>query len=272
MNNLGGEPTFAPESNGYGFLGTSSYGWYYVYSVNFANPSKRELKRNITPLENNLGQYVLEDIEQMKPSFYKYKTETDVFDADNPGKYRSNMHLGLILDEAPDYLQDNTFSGIDIYALATLGVAGVKAVNEKVEKLEETIRDFGIVKMKEKTIYVQLDNAFSDKLTDQDLPVVTANTSNPKITVSIISQDKNGFTLALNKLPETEVMINWIAMAKVTVYNEVDYSESIESELREQLIVPETTKNRIKTRVSKQKQEPLELIDPEIKGRPKRIN
>ncbi|MGC9330646.1 MAG: hypothetical protein ACP5DZ_02065 [Bacteroidales bacterium] len=42
MNNLAGEPTFAPQTNGYGYLGTNSYAWWYLYYMNASQVSRRE--------------------------------------------------------------------------------------------------------------------------------------------------------------------------------------------------------------------------------------
>ncbi len=85
-------------------------------------------RRNITAVDEDMSEYLMQDIDKMKPSFYKYKLETDEMEAGNEPKCRPNMHIGLILDETPDYIQDQAFSGVDVYALASLGLAGVKPV------------------------------------------------------------------------------------------------------------------------------------------------
>ena len=53
----------------------------------------------------------MNDIDRIKPSFYKYNMETDQMEAGNENKYRAQMHLGVIIDESPDYILDQSFSG-----------------------------------------------------------------------------------------------------------------------------------------------------------------
>jgi hypothetical protein len=267
MNNLSGEPTIAPQTNSYGYLGTNSYAWYYLYYVNAVQVSRRETKRDITYLENNLGHYVIQDIKKMKPAFYKYKVETDKFDPDNPRKYRPNMHMGIILDEAPDYLKDNAFSGIDVYALATLGLAGVQQVNERVETLEQTVQDFGLTEVTTRKTYIDFSDDFREKLSEDDMPVVTVSPTQQGIHFSVEGQNENGFYLVADQEPEQEIMVNWIAMAKTCVKTR---KPDIDENLQKQLDVPENVKTDAKKRFDHKQTEPMELINPNIGGSPKK--
>jgi hypothetical protein len=132
-----------PNAANYGYIGTSSYYYYAMYSNNFIDPSRRELKRNITYIDKDksISDFVINDIRNMKPAFYKYKFETDNVEKNNESKYRPNMHLGVILDESPDYVQDNEFSGIDIYALSTFALVGAKYSIEKIDSLENEVNE-----------------------------------------------------------------------------------------------------------------------------------
>ncbi|MFO7790560.1 MAG: hypothetical protein R6V32_08305 [Bacteroidales bacterium] len=269
MNNLSGEPTFAPEANEYGFLGTNNYAWWYLYYVNASAVSRRELKRDITYMDDELGNYIMQDIENMKPAFYKFKVETDELNPDKPSKYRPNMHMGVILDETPDYIQDNAFSGIDVYALTTLTLAGVKNLNERVKTIEKEIQDFGIIKPTSRRTYIEFSESFSKKLNKNDLPVVTVSPTQQNIHLSVEEQNKNGFYLVIDHLPDEPGMVNWIAMAKAKVKTE---NPDIPEDIKNQLDVPEDVKKEAKKLFKHEQPEPMELIDPDLNGRTKRIN
>ncbi len=241
MNNLAGEPTFAPEANQYGYLGTNSYAWYYLYYYNASAVSRRELKRDITYVDDQLDAYVMQDIESMRPAFYKFKVEPDELDPDNPSKYRPNMHMGIFVDEAPDYLQDNAFSGIDVYGLATLTLAGVKLNRESIKNIEKEIReihDFGTAHLSGNEIRVDFNKNFSGTE-----PVVTVTPHSPANDYYIQSQDERGFVLAVENA--NHFKFNWIAMAeKVTSTEKTDVS--IDPHLKSQLEIDEATKEQMR--------------------------
>ncbi|HKK69433.1 MAG TPA: hypothetical protein VJ946_14515, partial [Bacteroidales bacterium] len=239
MNNLASEPTISPQANQYGYIGTNNYAWYYLYYLNAVQVSRRETKRDITYLDKHLGKYVMQDIEQMKPAFYKYKVETDKFDPDNPRKYRPNMHMGIILDEAPDYLQDNAFSGIDIYALSTLTLAGVQENRKDIKEITKKVSDFGMVNPESQEMWIEFDDSFSGKLNLNAKPVVTATPNQQGVSVSVKDQTRNGFMLVTDKPDAQNLMINWVAMAKTKV-NETQ--PAVDPALERQLDVPETVK------------------------------
>ena len=128
-----------PSSANYGYIGTSSYYYYYMYSNNFIDPSSKTIKRNITQVKNEILNYIMNDIDNITPSLYKYIFETDEIIKGKETKYRPNLHLGIILEDAPDYIQDNDFSGIDIYALSTLSLVGVKHNRTEIQQLRDEI-------------------------------------------------------------------------------------------------------------------------------------
>lgn len=234
-----------PQTDDYGYVGTNSLAWYYIYSYNFANPSRRELKRNINSIEGINADIIMHDIERMKPSIYKYKNETDVFIKGKEAKYRPNMHLGLILDEVPDYMQDNAFSGVDIYALGTVALTGVKYNRESIKKLQEKITDFGSKNMNSTEIWINFDSEFANKLSGI-VPVVTISSNNPSVTISITEKNSNGFkVVASQAVPELN--IDWIAMAKVEVKTVNMTDDEINKYKKEkQLIVSESDKFKVK--------------------------
>jgi len=265
INNLASEPTIAPSAAQFGYVGTNSYPWYYLYYVNAIQVSSKETKRNINYLDDDMSELVMADLDKIKPSFYKYKAETDDFVPDNPAKFRPQFHLGLILEDTPDYLQDNTFSGIDIYALSTMTLAGVKYNRHKIEKIEEVIDsqpiiDFGIAKMNGKTIAVNYKADFINKLNDNELPVVNITPNKPDISYFVKSQDINGFVLEIKEAGNFE--FNWVAYAKVnnTVDKKIQYNEgNISSDIIKHIRVSQDVKDNSKQLFSRRNIKLMEL-------------
>lgn len=254
INNLAAEPTFAPQANEYGFIGTASYAWYYTYTYNIVTASRRNIKRNITYIneDENLTSLVMNDIENMKPAFYKFNVETDSYNPENPSKYRPNMHMGVIIDEAPDYVQDNTFSGIDVYALSTLCLTGVKENYKEIKELKKQIQDFGIVQISGTEAFIKFNKDFSGTH-----PVVTITPQTYTQGYFISSQNEEGFTIQLHE--PGEITFNWIALAERT---EDDYTKdnyNIDPLMLSQLKVDEATKERVKQLLLKEQEQLMEL-------------
>ncbi len=185
--------------------------------MNAIQVSSKNTKRDINYLDESLSELVMNDIDIIKPSFYKYKTETDTYFPEQPSKYRPQFHLGLILEDTPDYLQDNTFSGIDVYALSTLSLAGVKYNRQKIENIEskmssQPVFDFGRASMNGKIITVSYKNEFVSQLGCGDIPIVNITPCTPGIGYYIRSQTIQGFTLEISNSQPFE--FNWVAYAK----------------------------------------------------------
>ncbi len=125
-----------PNAGFFGEVGTSSLYWWRMHASSFNVVSQRELKRDITPVEDGNYETVINDIDALKPSFYKFKVETDVLEKDNEAKYRPFPHLGVIIDESPDYILGVDKKTVDIYALSTLSLAGVKYNRNEIQKLK----------------------------------------------------------------------------------------------------------------------------------------
>ena len=239
-----------PNAGNWGYVGTNTLYWYYMYSNNFIDPSERSLKRDIRPLDENLGQWVMQDIMNLKPSFYKYKHETDEVETGNELKYRPNMHLGLILDEAPDYLQDNAFSGIDLYALASLAIVGVQQNHVAIDALSRNIQDFGSLTMSGTEIWVPFSEDFIQNLAAGQLPVVTLTADQGGVVLFVSEKTGNGFRVKSEK--PVNCSFDWMAMAKVKTGN----SESIpvDEDLLRQLRVNPDQKDKVRSFMKNMKQ------------------
>ncbi|MFH2143672.1 MAG: hypothetical protein ABIJ97_14705 [Bacteroidota bacterium] len=232
-----------PNAGNWGYIGTAALYWYYSYAMSHVNVSKRELKREITPLDENLYAFVMNDIEKIKPSFYKYKIETDEMESGNEFKYRPNMHLGVILDEAPDYIQDNAFSGIDIYALSTLSLAGVKYNHQEIEKMKTTASDFGSSSISGNEVWIYFSEEFSSLITENFLPVITIAPYYPNAQLYISEKNNKGFKVRSEN--NANCTFDWIAMVKVENKKSVSIESKIPQDLLLQIRVPENNKQQM---------------------------
>jgi len=199
--------------------------------------SRRELKRDITYFDENISEYVMDDIMSLKPSFYKYKAENDTKIVGNEQRTRYNMHLGFILDETPDYVQDNAFSGIDLYSLTSLSIAGVQENRKSINKIEEQIteiHDFGIAELNGIEVYIRFNKDFSGTN-----PVVAITPLGANKDCCIKSQDESGFVVAVENA--SSFKFNWIAMATKNANTKASDAQ-IDPQLKTQLEVDEAKK------------------------------
>ncbi len=257
INNLSGEPTVAPSIGGWGYLGTNSVSWYYLYYQNAIAVSRRELKRDIQPLNKDLCNYALNEIMKMKPSLYKFNNENDELVSGSESKTRYNYHLGLILDETPDFIQDNAFSGIDVYALSTLNLAGIQAVNSQLQEIPVT--DFGQGRVTANETRINYSDILS-KADVKDIPIVNITPTSPNAKFYIKSQDKNGFVIVSENGPMT---FNWTANAHKNI-SEKQYD--IPASVMSQLKVDESKKATMRSITPSKQTEPLQLLGP-IEGK-----
>jgi len=262
INNLASEPTIAASAAQYGYIGTNSYPWYYLYYMNAIQVSAKETKRDILYLDNPLFEWVMNDLDKIKPSFYKYNIETDDFQPENPSKYRPQYHLGLILDDTPDYLQDNTFSGIDLYALSTMTLTGVKHNRARIKNIEQqleqqSITDFGKIKMQSGKVVVKYAPDFISKLSEHTIPVVSITPNMPNVNYYISSQSAEGFVLEIEGGGGAAFEFNWVAYAKAKVSDDINAAKEISPDVLSKIKIQ--NKSDIKNRKNIQQTKVLEL-------------
>lgn len=266
MNNSTGgggssDKTIVSGTNAWGMVGTPSAGWWQMWAYSFNNPSRRELKRDIIPVASMASSLLLDDIDKLKPSFYKYNVETDVMELGKETKYRPNYHLGFILDETPDYLQDASFKAIDIYALSTLSLFGVQNARKEIKEIKEAvgitankkkISDFGSVAVTKEIVYIPFNEDFSSQLTANSIPVITITGNNPEVRLAIIKKDNKGFTVQVNG-NLSELQIDYIAFAQIEIANERE--KEIPATLMDGLKVPMKNKQEIQAYWENQEQQ-----------------
>lgn len=253
MNNLAAEPTIAPSAGQWGYVGTSAVAWYYLYYYNAIAVSRRELKRDIQPLDSDLYAYALDEIMKMKPSLYKFNGENDDLIPGAESKTRYNYHLGLILDEAPDFIQDNSFGGIDVYALSTLNLAGIQAVNAKLQEVPVT--DFGQGTITATEVRINY-SAVITGASISGIPIVNITPTSPNAKFYVKSQDMTGFVIVSENGPMT---FNWTVNARKMV-SETQYN--IPASVMSQLKVDESKKSLMRSFSSKPQQQPMQLLGP----------
>jgi hypothetical protein len=189
---------------------------------------------------------VMQDIDRIKPSFYKYKNETDELEPGMESKFRPNMHLGVILDETPDYLKDNTLTAVDLYAVATLGIAGVKHNRGEIQAIQKAlgmgvrqrIEDFGSASMAQVQVWVPFDAAFAESLNGAGVvPTVTVTPNVPGVSLSVTRKGAEGFQVTATGGFGFD--FDWIAMARVSTQSVASGArETLPNGLLEQLHLP----------------------------------
>ena len=217
----GADVEVSPERDWYGYVGylggsNANPAWYRMYSYGFINASRRELKTGIVPVNTSsaLMARVIEDIKKIQPSFYHYTNEKTIFDGKFSTKYRPHYHLGVIVDESPDYILDEAFSGVDGYGLAALSLAGTKYCIEQLEYT--TVQDFGSLTFSGTSMDVTFDSKFSNKI-QGNIPVVNLTMQDfTDAQLIITNKSDKGFTIKSNK-PLNAVKLDWIAFGKVSL-------------------------------------------------------
>jgi hypothetical protein len=204
--------------------------------------------------DDALSALVMQDIDKIKPSFYKYNSEKDNFD--NSISYRHQMHLGVIVDESPDYILGASFDKVDLYGLEAMTLAGVKNNRKEIKEIKNylgmgqtaNVSDFGSITVNGSEMQVNFSDDFAKKITSENLPVVTVTSNNPFVTLSVTEKTSRGFKVVASAAV-SNLSIDWIAMAKVKTENSFESAKTNSSQispfLMERLRVPDATKSMI---------------------------
>ncbi|HBG69955.1 MAG: hypothetical protein A2W93_05540 [Bacteroidetes bacterium GWF2_43_63] len=242
MNNIANEPTLAPSFGGWGFLGTNTIYWYALYYQTATAVSRRELKRDIVSFDSDLYSFAMEDIMKMKPSLYKFNNENNEIVDGEEQKTRYNYHVGLILDETPDYLQDNAFGGIDVYSLSTLTLAGVQYLANEVSSIKKNmeVNEFGTISVSSGETRINYSSEFSNNSFVAD-PIVMITVLSPDADYYIKSQDNKGFTIVSK---DQSLNFNWLALGRIA---EMEENYEISPEIMNQLKIDEAKKQEMRT-------------------------
>ncbi len=249
FNALATDPTFAPQAADYGYIGTSSVYWLVVYTDNIMYKNAGNFKKSISVENDNLSEFVMNDIDKINPIFFQPSRTTSNPDSIGSFSYRPNYTLGVNIDELPDYVLDNSYSMINAASFSALAILGVKYNHQQIQKMQEKISDFGIVDCKSGETWVNFGNDFASKLSKSDIPTVILTTNNPVAKVYISKQNSKGFLIQVESIDNKEIMVNWIAMAKVSVDNA---DNGIPPDKYSKLVVPQDIKVQIKNQKPKE--------------------
>lgn len=240
-------------SNGnWGYVGTSSNYWYRMHAGAYNTVSRRDYKRDINPVQGSLAELVMNDLDRMKPSFYKFKDERDNWEEGHETKFRANAHFGLIVDETPDYIQSDEFGGIDIYSAATLGIFAGKYNHSEIKKIEsaigmdkgtKTIQDFGSETVTGNDKWVDFDPAFSQQL-NGTLPVVSVTSTTEGVTFAVVEKNAKGFRVKAST-NNNGTTFDYVALAKVTIDTVAKNNEPISPEVMKMLRVDQAEKDKV---------------------------
>ena len=246
-------PHLRPGTANYGYIGRPQNYWLSLYSNNIINVSARETKRDIMSIndENSIVDFLTSDIKNMKPSLYKYNHETDQLVDGEEAFYRAQYHVGLILDEAPDYLKDNEFAGIDVYGLGSLALFGAQQALKQIDDIKNgvgmtKINDFGSVNMNGESVWVEFDPAFSSKLVNGEIPVVMLTPNALGAEIAVTEKTSTGFRV--EKIGANPLSFDWTANAKLNVKTTPEGNDrpDIPQDVLEKLVVSQFAKDQAK--------------------------
>ncbi len=248
-------------SVGYGYLGQSNRDWYYVYADYHTNTSRRETKKDITPLDNGLYEYVMADIDKIKPTFYRYKGETKDFVEGYETKYKPQLTLGVMLDESPDYIQDNAFSGVNIYSAAVLALTGVKYNRSKIQEMETVIQrnneEFGSAQSGQ---WVAFDASFKQQCGSNKPFVTITPTSEHDGSYYISEVSETGFKVTASK----NFSFNWQAIAPKQNAQRTEPAGQISASILSELKVTDEQKKKLQDYFAKENAESTKTYEKNL--------
>jgi len=236
----------------YGYVGNSGQAWWRMYSYGYVNASERHKKRDVHPIAEGLSDYVMDDIDRMNTYMYKYIKETDEMEEGNESKFRPQMHVGLIVDDAPDYLQDESFSGIDIYGTASLAIAGVKHNRKDIKELQQRLdkvltspsSDFGSARISQESVWVNYSPEFAAQLLEHKVvPSVTVTASVLGADIAVVDKSSQGFKVKHSG--PAVVDFDWMAMAKVPVSQTNERTAlPVSEDVKKYLVIEDSVKEK----------------------------
>lgn len=244
--------TLNPETGGNGYVGyynnppgptLDDDAWGEMNAYSFINPSSEEIKRGINVInqDKQVEDYLMNDIMSIKPSLYNYNRETDRMQPGFENRYRPAYRLGLIVEDTPDYLLSNNFSGVDIYAVATLSLAGVQRNMKEINEMKQpkVIQDFGSIQMKGDAVWVSFSENFNGSI-----PVVTISSMDKNAALYISNKTTEGFEIRSSN-GSLNSTFDWIAMAKNPDSKNGSPASNLNASIKNKLEVPANEKQQI---------------------------
>ncbi|MES2952993.1 MAG: tail fiber domain-containing protein [Patescibacteria group bacterium] len=97
-----------------------------IAATGFINISTEASKKDIEHLTEDEEAGILEKVKNTSVATYRYKSESAT----------STLRLGLIAEEAPEEVLSSDGKGVDIYKLSSFALAGIKAQQSQIEKMQ----------------------------------------------------------------------------------------------------------------------------------------
>jgi hypothetical protein len=131
----GTEPTFRPDTDSFGFLGHGNYRWYRAYSLAFYTSSSKKEKKNLKVI--GLDEQLTDRKDGLKKKSKDIIKGLDVYSYNR--RKKGDHQLGIVAEDAPLEIMDETKENIDIYSYSTLILSGLKDALEEIDLLKDEI-------------------------------------------------------------------------------------------------------------------------------------
>ena len=133
------DPYWRPDAAGHGLIGTSGHRWYVGYFHGGSFNSNRELKHDISKMDNEVLYNYIKEI-----NTYTYRTIAGDKENEETYRERNDLFLGSMIDELPtEIVMYDTEHGdgksVEIYSYATMIAGGLKHAIKIIEQQGETI-------------------------------------------------------------------------------------------------------------------------------------
>jgi hypothetical protein len=190
------------------------------------------LKEDVSDFKDGLS-----TLRGIHPVYFKYNGKAGIND--------SNYYVGVLaqqLERVAPYMvgsfeaedsgkQKEVYKSVDNGAMTYVTINAIKELDDKQKKLAtrtQNVSDFGVEVSNSRKVFVPFSNNFKDLIST--VPVVTVTAVGSNVTITIISQTKEGFTVEIDS--DTPVTFNWIAMSKAkTEDSQVEYTEAERKEM-----------------------------------------
>ena len=136
IGSAGTEPTFKPSANNYGTLGVANYAWWRSYANSHVDTSSRKWKRDIKKIPKEKFKEMYDKVRNIE--LVSYKTVKEGADGK---EYLAEESFGVISEDAPKEIVDESGAGIKLYQYISLVVGALKEAQDKIEQLEKEIEE-----------------------------------------------------------------------------------------------------------------------------------
>ncbi len=147
INDLGvgstnSEPTIVPSTHFYGFLGTDTRAWWRGYANSFISLSSKKWKTNITPLNSNEREELYKNFLDLNVVTYNPVREITDTSGNKTGEQLMPQTFGLISEESPSAIVDESGNGIKLYEYISLLTVALQESNKRIDELEAKLADY----------------------------------------------------------------------------------------------------------------------------------